>query len=127
MTPTGKRTILWRVLKALWVLACVWILVLALIYRGPQYRDDVEGEFLVMMGLSFPSGWLFPFMLKLMEMLKLFDGSHATELQEIFVTWVPLFILGYLQWFVVVPAVARWWRRRFPNSKASYNSFIPKE
>jgi hypothetical protein len=120
ITQTGKRTILWRVLKALWVLACVWILVLALHHRRDM-GDMWEAEFWVMMGLSFPSGWLFPYMLKFI------GGSRITGLQGIFIIWVPLFVLGYLQWFVLVPAIARCWRRRFQNPKSSYTSFIPKE
>src|SRR5271165_5300503 len=30
-----------------------------------------------------------------------------------FLVWVPLFVLGYLQWFVLVPAIVHWWRRKF--------------
>lgn len=127
MTLLGKREILGRVLKALWLFACVLILVLTLIYRGPEYRDAVEAEFLIMMGLSFPSGWLSLVMLKLIEMLKLFEWSGITELQSIFLVWVPLFVLGYLQWFVAVPAIIRWWRHKFGNHDSGNPSAVPKD
>jgi hypothetical protein len=127
MTLLGKRAILGPVLKALWLFACVLILALTLIYRGPENRDSVEAEALIMMGLSFPSGWLFLVMLKLIEMLKLFEWSGITELQSIFLVWVPLFVLGYLQWFVLVPAIVRWWRRKFGNGGSGNISVVPKD
>jgi ABC-type dipeptide/oligopeptide/nickel transport system permease component len=102
------------------------ILLLTLTYRGPQYRDAVETEVLVMMGLSFPSGWLFFVLLKLIEMLKLLDVSQRTELQWILIAWIPLFVLGYLQWFVVVPASVRWWRTKFDDSSSGSISAVPR-
>jgi hypothetical protein len=127
MLELGNKTILWRVLKTFWLVACVLLLVLTLIYRGPEYRDAVEAEFLIMMGLSFPSGSLSLVMLKVIEMLKLFEPSGITELQWIFLVWVPLFVLGYLQWFVLVPAMVRWGRRRFGNHDSGKYSIVPKD
>lgn len=113
MIQFANQERLWRVLKVLWLLACFLVLVLTLIYRGPQYQDAVEAEVLIMMGLSFPSGWLFFVLLKGLEMLKLFDIRQATELQSIVIVWVSMFILGCLQWFILVPTIARLLRRIF--------------
>ena len=111
MAGPGRGAILRRVLKALWLFACVSILVLTLIYRGPEYRDAVEAEVLVMIALSFPSGWIFAYLF----LGTLIGGTRTTELQWIFLVWVPLFVLGYIQWFVLIPAVVRWGRRVFGN------------
>lgn len=109
--PNQKR--FWQVLKILWLIACFLVLVLTLIYRGPEYRDAVEAEVLVMMGLSFPSGWLFFVLLKALQMLGILDMRQATELQSIVIVWVSMFVLGCLQWFVLVPTITGLFRRRF--------------
>jgi len=111
MADIAKGTILRHVLKILWLFACVSILVLTLIYRGPEYRDAVEAEVLVMIALSFPSGWIFAYLF----FGTLIGGTRTTELQWILLVWVPLFVLGYLQWFVLIPAGVRWGRRVFGN------------
>jgi len=123
MTHLGKNEILWRVLKALWLFACVLILVLTLTHRGPEYRDAGEAEELVMGGLSFPSGWLFAYLF----FGTLIGGNQTTELQWIFIIWVPLFVLGYLQWFVLVPAIVRWWRKKFGGGGSGNISAVPKD
>jgi hypothetical protein len=123
----GKTTALWRVLKALWLLACVSVLAHTLIHHGLEHRDAGVALFLTMLALSFPSGWLSLVMLKLLEMLNLFDISKATELQTILIAWITLFVLGYLQWFVIVPAIVRWWRRRFGNPDSSSFSFTSRD
>ncbi len=120
-------TVRWRVAEIVWLLACVLILILTLVYRGPEYRDAAAAEILIMLGLSFPSGWLFPVLLRLLEMLKLFDLSQTTELQGIFIAWAPLFVMGYLQWFVAVPAIVRWWRRRFRHNGSGTLSIVPRD
>ena len=122
MTGPSKRTVLWRVLKALWLLACVSILVLTLIYRGPTYGDAVEAEALIMMALSFPSGWLFAYLF----FGTLIGGNQTTELQWIFIIWVPLFVLGYLQWFVLVPVAVRWGKKKFGRNASGNPTFIAR-
>lgn len=123
MAQLRRRQILWRVFKVLWLLACVLILVLTLTHRGPEYRDAGMAEELVMMGLSFPSGWVFAYLF----FGTVIGGNQTTELQWIFITWVPLFVLGYLQWFVLVPAIARWWRKKFGNDGSDNISVVPKD
>ena len=127
MIRPEKSAVRCHVLKAFWLLACVLVLALTLIYRGPEYRDAGVALFLTMMGLSFPSGWLSLVLLKLLEMLKLFDIGKATELQTILIAWVTLFVLGYLQWFVLVPPVVRWLRKKFGNNSRTNISVVPKD
>jgi hypothetical protein len=127
MIRPEKSAVRWRVLKALWLLACVSVLADTLIHSGPEHRDGGVALFLTMLGLSFPSGWLSLVMLKLLEMLKIFDISKATELQTILIAWITLFILGYLQWFVLVPAIVRWWRQKFGNGGSDNISVVPKD
>jgi hypothetical protein len=123
-----KRAVGWRVLKALWILACLGVLATTLIYfRTPEYPDAGVGLFLTMMALSFPCGWLSLVLLKLSEMLKLFDISKASELRTILSAWATLFVLGYLQWFVLVPTIVRWWRRKFGDRSSEKISVVPKD
>ncbi len=106
--PSERERFCWRVIKLLWIFACVSTLVLTLLYRGPKYRDAVLEELIIMSSLSFPTGFV-------VATSYLDAVKHATELQEIFLVWIPLFVIGYLQWFVLVPFVARRIRRRFGN------------
>lgn len=103
----GKAKVVWRALKVTWILACTAILVLTFIYRGPQYRDAVEAEAIIMIAFSFPVGWLFAYLF----LGTLIGGTRTTEIQWILLIWVPLFCLGYLQWFVVAPVLAGWIRK----------------
>jgi hypothetical protein len=127
MMQLANKGRFWRALRTLWLLACTLVLVLTLIYRGPEYRDAVEAEVRIMMGFSFPSGWLAFVLLDVLQKLKLFDIGKATELQTILIAWITLFVLGYLQWFVLVPTIVRWWRKKFGNSSSSNISVVPKD
>ena len=97
----------WGVVRVLWVTGGVMTLLLTLVYRSPRYPDSVEAEALIMMGLAFPSGWVVGY-----ECFgTLIGGNKTSELAWIFITWVPLFLVGYLQWFVLIPFIARWVQR----------------
>jgi hypothetical protein len=56
-----RLRLLWLVVKGLWIFACILILFITLIYRGPEYRDAVEAEAMIMIALSYPMGWLFAY------------------------------------------------------------------
>lgn len=101
--PFWKPKSPWQVIRVIWLIACVLTLFLTLIYRGPKYPDAVEAETLIMMGLSFPAGWLVGYTC----FGTLIGGSKTTELQWIFITWTPLFCVGYLQWFAIGTMVIR--------------------
>lgn len=123
LSRQGKSKIFWAGLKVIWTLACVAVLVLTLVYRGPQYRDAVEAEVIIMIALSFPTGWLFAYLF----LGTFIGGSRTTELQWILLVWVPLFVLGYLQWFVLAPVAAGWVKSIFKQQDHTNSSFIPRQ
>ena len=119
----AKTKWLWQAIKVLWLIACVSVLVLTLLYHGPKWRDAVIAEVILMTTLSFPIGYVVAYL----TFGTLIGGNKATELQEILSYWSVLFVVGYLQWFVLVPALVRWLRKKFGNNSPSDISVVPKD
>lgn len=115
--PPGKRILriaraFFYVARVVWVLLAVVVLVLTLIYHGPAYKDATEAETLLMLALSFPSGWLV--VLLLVGMVggwRHLFGSEVPELLFAVFSWVLWTAIGYVQWFVFVP----WGARKLAN------------
>jgi hypothetical protein len=112
-----------RIVGALWVLTCTWLLVRTLLARNsPSVFGEVEeAEILSMIGLSAPlslvialgtrwasfSWWIYP----------------HDDARTILGVWLCFFAIGCLQWFVLVPLVIQnalsacarvvnWWQKK---------------
>lgn len=123
MIAQGKRRgLVGRVCRIIWVLACVVILAESIARPTGKLGDMQQAEFYGMMALSFPSCWvgaaIFLVGLKIL-------GPPSDQLKWALAIWVPLFVVGYFQWFVLVPAALRWWWNR-RNSAPDNVSVVPK-
>ena len=58
--------------------------------------------------LSFPSGYSVAYL----AFGTFIGGNKATELQEILTYWLVLFLVGYVQWFVLIPWLVAMRRKR---------------
>lgn len=92
----------WVILRAVWV--TVALLVLILVLDILAYDDKNGGEtWLIltwlMLYLSFPAGAL----VSLGHMIIYIEVSYFSLLVE----WYVYFVLGYLQWFVLIPYIFR--------------------
>ena len=99
-----------RVIK--WVRVALTLLVLGLTLRGYDgTRNSDAEEFLAwsMLALGFPSSVLYSAAFAAMAALLATRSQSTidTTYVSILASWVVLFLLGYLQWFVLVPWLFR--------------------
>lgn len=96
------RNLFSRVIVGLWIIACVFVLLRTLLFlNGPSHAldDAVEVEWVLMSILSYPSSTI-PYWLAWPSY------PHSVAL-TIICLWILYFVIGYIQWFVVVPWVTR--------------------
>jgi hypothetical protein len=108
-----------RTVKLIWVVVCVAVLIWSFIYCGQQANPTLRGECSllgsgVMVLLSLPTGLLWVWLVSavgygLSAYGLVIDGS---SLIVDFVIWLGFFILGYLQWFKLLPYLIKKWRGR---------------
>lgn len=111
-----KRTI-WLIAQFVWLGLCVVAVIEAYKgYRGVSDWQLEEGLGFEMVILSFPASLLV--VLAFMAtgiLLGLFGFAlPASSRPEMIATWLCFVIAGYVQWFIVVPNIPRWWRTARP-------------
>jgi hypothetical protein len=86
------------VAKVLWVGASISFLLLAIgaLLSGSSIADSMDFYVPWMLGLSFPSGLVVTILL---------SGLGMQWNEAVPALWLVLFVAGYFQWFVVLPAV----------------------
>jgi hypothetical protein len=107
------RKLIWVFAQIAWLSICLASLIGAYkAYRGISDWQVEEGLGFEMMALSFPSGFVAVAGVILAGMsLRLFGlALPASSKPEMFVTWLLFVIAGYVQWFIVVPRIPRWWK-----------------
>jgi hypothetical protein len=91
-----------RVLRVLWI--CLTVVVLGITLYG--YDDKPNSDIAVflawwMIGLSMPAGLLVPLIHS--SLYDTFALSLPTSYISLFIDWVGFFVLGYVQWFKLLP------------------------
>ncbi len=106
---------LFKTSRALWVVLAVLVLVVVLRGFDGRPNSDIE-EVLAwtMLPLGFPSSLLFPaaFAGYASAREALGQGPVVVTYLSLVVSWAVLFALGFIQWFVLVPALVRRLRAR---------------
>lgn len=95
-----------RVAQVAWLVACGLILVGFLICRGNVEAQDLL--MLAMQVLSFPLGLLaMPLVLVTGFLAQMISplGSLLTTFGDYVMVWFWFFVLGFVQWFLIVPGV----------------------
>ena len=97
-----------RVAKVVWLVACAFVFVGFLYCRGNTEAQD----FLMwtMQVLSFPLGLLaMPLILITGFMAQMISplGSLLTTFGDYVMVWFWFFVLGFVQWFLIVPGVVK--------------------
>ncbi len=94
-----------RTIRTTWVAVCVLLLIASLLtYNRTTNRDNDIFLYLAMMGLSFPAGYLVP------VAYSFFPAHRYMPQLEMALLWMGWFVVGYVQWFVLVPRVVRFFR-----------------
>lgn len=101
-----------------WLGLCLIVLIEA--YRGYWGSSDwhvEEGLAFEMMLLSFPASIIlvFAFVATGMVLGFLRLALPASSKPEMTAIWLLFALAGYFQWFVVVPAIPRWWKKSKVN------------
>lgn len=91
-----------KIIKAIWIVAAVLVLAVTLYAFDGKPNSDI-GIFSVwyMLALSFPCGLLVS-----LAHVVLYDGlsiTVETSYLSLVLDWVGAFVLGYLQWFKLLP------------------------
>jgi len=96
-----------KILASIWVTACVSVPIFAFVNRDIKDTDIVVIS--AMLFLTFPVGIAFVGLvtLVLMALDSLLGVTVPSGFIFNFVIWVPMAILGYVQWFLLLPAAFR--------------------
>lgn len=106
-----------KVLKALWIVASIGVLLVTLFYYKPEIGQNVDLIMIYgMLFLAFPSSLLVAGLFVLVGYLEDSFGVsllHAHYGQTmIFVIWLCFFVVGYAQWFKLLPFLLGKYRTR---------------
>ncbi len=106
-----------KIIKALWIGATVLVIAITL-YAFDGTSDSDIGIFFAwcMLALAFPGGLLIP-----LVHVVLYDGLSImvmTSYLSFVLDWAGFFVLGYLQWFMLLPWLWRKWKGRRASSAA---------
>jgi hypothetical protein len=107
-----KRAI-WLTAQFVWLGLCVVALIEAYrSYRGVSDWQLEEGLGFEMILLSFPASLpvVLAFMLTGMTLEFFGYALPASSKPEMIATWLFFVLAGYVQWFIVVPNIPRWWK-----------------
>ena len=111
-----------RWLKLAWVLIAIAALVASLLLFDGRTNSDVDILLgYAMLALSFPLGMVLAAMLSVFARL-LFETEgfvFTTSYLWLIVEWLLLFVVGYLQWFTLLPWLWRKWKSRRAGSPTS--------
>jgi hypothetical protein len=94
-----------------------WYIWLAWSAAPFKYKDKILDTATYMLYvLDFPSSWLLGLVYDKLVVMKFIDpypyGADGLFFRWMFQRWVPLTIVGYIQWLVLVPRLIRFWRNR---------------
>jgi len=102
-----------------WLFLNIAILVYGIYLR--QIAPDGAIVFIYLMYLvSFPLGFAVPFVFVCMDMCVGYDiNVHYSSFPimiDILIPWVLFLIAGYLQWFMLIPKIKKYWKKRKSNA-----------
>ena len=94
-------------IAALWIAICVALLVWTILLRNHEsFGGANEAEGLLMMNLAFPASMTIYYS-PIGSLVVRQYTPEGNDLRTIMFLWLYLFVVGYLQWFVIVPLIAR--------------------
>ncbi|MBN1378541.1 MAG: hypothetical protein JXA04_04845 [Gammaproteobacteria bacterium] len=103
--PNTKLKLVWVGLKIFWVVIALLLLAITLYgYDGEEYSDIWIVFTWGMLIISFPAGLLVSLIHLILNTV--FSVTIATSYISLSLEWAVYFVLGYLQWFKLIPYVA---------------------
>ncbi len=96
-------------IAVLWIVIGLSLLLWTILLRNGPHRpfwDANEAEALLMMNLAFPASTTV-YCKPIGALVVRQYTEVGNDLRSIVFLWLYLFVVGYLQWFVLVPLIAR--------------------
>ncbi len=99
----------------------VWLLlnIMVFIYGTYLRQIDPDGAIVfiyLMYIISFPLGLVIPFVFACIDKCIGYNiNTHYDSfpiLIDIIIPWILFFIAGYLQWFILIPKIKKWWTKK---------------
>lgn len=104
-----------NVVRALWIVAALFVLVVTISsYDGKPLSDIWVFLTWLMLILSFPAGLVVS--AAHYALGSAFSITVETSYLSLALEWLVYFVLGYLQWFVLLPWLWRKWKARRARS-----------
>lgn len=105
------------IIRILWLLAAVTVLVITLYLYDPKTAKDADLLLLYgMLALAFPSGFLVAAFVALLSYVEEVSGVPLINAVYgraiITLIWLFFVVVGYIQWFGLLPWLVRKWRAR---------------
>ena len=70
----------------------------------------------LMLLITFPIGILFLFIMTILELLFNYLNidifSHNSEVAILVIQWIMMFLIGYFQWFILIPKIISYFKKR---------------
>lgn len=111
-----------RLLQVVWLIACFAVLVWGFVACGEEANSTLRGECSLLAAIimalpSLPSGILWWLLVSgTAYALSLVGIEIGTSAVADLIVWLGFVVVGYLQWFKLVPwLIARWRSRRTPR------------
>lgn len=106
---------IFKTVKILWIGIALFVLFVTLYGFDGKPNSDIGVIFAwAMLFLSFPVGLILP--LIYVVLYDLLSISISTTYLSIMIDWTIIFVLGYLQWFKLLPYLIRKWRSRHSHA-----------
>lgn len=96
-----------------WLLICSGVILSFLLHSNVWEDPEVTVLFhLRMLIITFPIGYVFYVLLTAIHMP---DFGFISQQISLMIFWLIFSILGYVQWFIIVPAAYRKLRKKWPS------------
>ncbi len=109
-----------KIIKVLWIALCIVVLCITLYFYDGKPNSDIS-DFLVwtMVLLTFPLGLVIGLLIGWISFL-LYESTgvmSSVSYGMLFIAWLIFFIVGYLQWFKMIPLLIQKIKSRSSRKK----------
>ena len=104
--------------KIIWLSVNIMIL-LYLLYLSTKGTDWGMVFAFIMYAMTFPIGFVVPYIYifidKYTDINMVYFRESYPIMEGIILPWSLFLIVGYLQWFILIPKIKKWWKKRKLN------------
>ena len=93
-----------KILKILWFVVNIMIIVY---FSYLHYTIDKDAVIPFVYLITFPSGFLIPYLYMFSSYLNTFSIKNALYISDIIIPGILFMIIGYIQWFILLPKIKK--------------------